>query len=383
MRRSLAQFLFAVLAVGTLLLREAQAPPLAATEENFINWLAANSNGDHAAAPVTLVEINDNCFVNYPWPWSPLNYAIFLDAAQEFQARATAIEPVLTWDESKLSQELLLQQPQFEKILHDTILRPPRVELGAELGFPEDPDVLPPMQPMPVFRNVTGAMDAVPEYTVVESEPAEDMRLTTALGFTNIPPSEPTVRHAPLVFRYRGQIVPSFALEAMMLWYGILPEEVQIHLGSDIRLGDRLTIPVNQAGAMLVDWKQPCDRVGFDDLVLAVDQLQGKHATVIDPGILKNRLLVLARTNAKSQTLLLPTGRMGSPGELFAEAIATAESNAFARPAGLAGVIDPPCTFKTAPPPSCPVISAVGLKRASANSSRARGESLMESTLRR
>jgi len=244
---------------------------------------------------------------------------------------------VLAWDENNLSQEFVLQQPQFEKILQDSILRSPRLELGAQLGFPEDPDVLPPMQPMPVFRNVTGAMDAVPEYTVIESEPNEDMRLTAALGFTNIPPLEPTLRHAPLVFRYRGQLVPSFALEAMMLWYGIIPEEVHIHLGSDIRLGDKLTIPINEAGAMLIDWKQPCDRVGFDDLVLAEDQLQGKHAPVVDPAILKDRLLVLARTDAKSQTLLLPTGRMGSPGEVFAEAIATAETNAFARPAGYAG----------------------------------------------
>ena len=38
-------------------------------------------------------------------------------------------------------------------------------------------------------------------------------------------------------------MVPSFALEAMMLWYGVLPEEVQIHLGSDIRLGDKLDHP--------------------------------------------------------------------------------------------------------------------------------------------
>jgi hypothetical protein len=232
---------------------------------------------------------------------------------------------------------MLLQQPQFEKILHDSILRTPKLELGAVLGFPEDPDILPPMQPMPVFRNVTGAVDAVPEYTVVESEPGDDMRLTAALGFTNVPPLEPTVRHAPLLFRYRGQLVPSFALEAMMLWYGVIPEEVRINLGSDIRLGDKLTIPVNEAGAMLVDWKQPCAHVGFDDLVLAEDQLQGKHATVIDPAILKDRLLVLARTDAKSQTLLLPTGRMGSQGELFAEAIATAETNAFARPAGFVG----------------------------------------------
>ena len=193
MRRSLAQFLFAVLAVGTLLLREAQRPPLARIEENFINWLAANSNGDHAAAPVTLVEINDNCFVNYPWPWSPLNYAIFLDAALQFQARAAAIEPVLDLGRKQtLARACCSSSPSSRKSSTTPSSARPRVELGAELGFPEDPDVLPPMQPMPVFRDVTGAMDAVPEYTVVESEPAEDMRLTAALGFTNIPPSEPT-----------------------------------------------------------------------------------------------------------------------------------------------------------------------------------------------
>jgi hypothetical protein len=231
----------------------------------------------------------------------------------------------------------LLQQPQYEKILHDAILRTPKLALGAELGFPEDPDVLPPMQPLPVLRDVTGAAEAVPEYTVIEAEPGEDIRLTTALGFCNVPPAERTARHAPLVFRYRGNMVASFVLEAMMLWYGVTPEEVQVRLGSEIRLGNKLSIPVNHSGAMLVDWKQPFDRVGFDDLVLAEDQLEGKHATVIDPAMLKDRLLVLSRTDSQSQTLLLGTGRMGSSGEFFAEALATAETSAFARPAGRGG----------------------------------------------
>jgi hypothetical protein len=331
--------MFTVLVVGMLLLHEAQAPPLAGIEENFINWLSANSNGEHGSAPVTLVEINDNCLMNYSWPWSPLNYALFLNAALQFHARAVGIEPALAWDEKKLPPDQLLQQPQFETILHDSILKTPKVELGAKLGYPEDPDVLPPMQPLPVLRSVTGAMEAVPEYTVIEEEPGEDIRLTTALGFSNVPPSETTARHAPLVFRYRGQIVPSFALEAMMLSYGVTPEEVQVRLGSEIRLGEKLTIPVNEAGAMLLDWKQPFERVGFDDLVLAVDQLEGKHATVIDPATLQDRLLILARTDVASQTLLLPTGRMGSSGELFAEAVATAESNAFARPSGGVGAV--------------------------------------------
>jgi hypothetical protein len=333
-RRGLPQLVFAVLVPGLLLVREARIQPLANVEETFINWLAANSNGEHSNAPVTLVEINDNCMLNYTWPWSPLNYALFLDAALQFKAPAVAIEPVLAWDEKSLASGELLQEPQFEKILHDAILRTPKLELGAELGFPEDPDVLPPMQPLPVLRNVTGDMEAVPEYTVIEAEPGEDIRLTAALGFCDVPPSEPAARHAPLVFRYRGNLVSSFVLQAMMLWYGVRPEDVEVRLGSDIRLGSKLTIPINQAGAMLVDWKQPYDRVGFDDLVLAEDQLEGKHATVVDPALLNNRLLVLARTDSQSQTITLGTGRMGSTGELFAEALATAETNAFARPAG-------------------------------------------------
>jgi hypothetical protein len=334
MRRSTPQLLFTVLVLGILLLREARVQPLSGIEEGFIDWLSANSNGEHATAPVTLVEINDNCLLNYPWPWSPLNYALFLNAALQFHACAAGIEPVLAWDGKGISQDEALQLPQYENILHQSILRTPKLELGAQLGYPDDPDVLPPLQPLPVLRHVTGAMEAVQEYTVIEAEPGDDIRLTTALGFENVPRTEPTARHAPLVFRYRGQIVPSFALEAMMLSQGVTPDEVQVDLGSEIRLGDKLTIPINEAGAMLVDWKQPYDRVGFDDLVLAVDQLEGRHAPVINPTILNNRLLILARTDEKSETLPLPTGRMGSSGELYAEALATAESQAFAIPAG-------------------------------------------------
>lgn len=337
MRRSLPQLILAVLVLGVLLLRETQRPPLEGIEEAFVIWLAANTGGEHKSAPVTLVEINDNCLLLYPLPWSPLNYALFLDGALQFKARVAAIEPVLAWDDKKLSPEQLLQQPQFERYLHDCVLRTPKLELGAQLGFPEDPDVVPPIQPTPILQNVKGALDSVPEYTVIDAEPGEDIRLSTALGFVNVPPSEAAVRHAPLVFRYRGQMVPSFVLEGMMLWYGVTPGEVEVRLGSEIRLGDKLTIPVNQAGAMLVDWSQPYDRAGFDDLELAVNQNELKHPPVIAPEKLTDRLLVLAHTDARSRTLLLPTGRMASPGELFAAALATAETNSFAKPAGWMG----------------------------------------------
>jgi hypothetical protein len=331
--------MFTVLVLGMLLLREARVPPLAGMEETFINWLAANSNGEHKRAPIMLVEINDNCLVDYPWPWTPLNYAAFLDGALQFHARVAAIEPVLDWEEKNLSPDQALQQPQYEKLLHNRILQTPKLELGAALGFPEDPDVLPPLQPLPVIRNVEGAVYAVPEYTVIEAEPAEELRLSAGLGFTNVPHTEDVAQHAPLVFRYRGQIVPSFPLEALMLWNAVLPEDVQVRLGSEIRLGDKLTIPINQAGEMLVDWKVPYARAGFDDLELAVDQAEHNHASVIDPGNLKDQLVMLARTDEQSQTILLPSGRRGSAGELIAAALATAETNAFARPAGWIGKV--------------------------------------------
>ena len=204
MRRSLPQVLFTTLVLGLLLLREAHVAPLATTEETFVNWLAANSNGEHSRAPVTLVEINDNCLLYYPLPWTPLNYGLFLEGAVQFHARVAAVEPVMAWDPKKMTKEQIAQQPEFEKYLHEAILRTPRLELGAQLGFPEDPDMLPPLQPLPVLRNIEGAMEAVPDYTVIEAEPSEDMRLTAAMAFVNVPTTEPTVEHAPLVFRYRG-----------------------------------------------------------------------------------------------------------------------------------------------------------------------------------
>jgi len=337
MRPSLPQFIFAVLVLGLLLLPAARRPPFTGVEETFVNWLAANSSGAHTGSHVTLVEINDDSLLEYPWPWSPLNYALFLDTALQFRARVAAVEPVLAWDETNFTPEQLLQQPQFENYLHQAILRTPKLELGAQLGFPEDPDIVPPMQAVPILRNVHGATDAVPEYTVIESEPGDDIRLSAALGYTNVPGNEPTAQHAAMVFRYRGQMVPSFVLQALMLWYGVTPEDVDVTLGSEIRLGDSLAIPVNQAGAMLVDWQQPYDRAGFDDLELAVDQFEKKLTPIVPPRILIDRILILARTDSAARTVLLPTGSYGSAGELFAAAVATAQSHAFALPAGWMG----------------------------------------------
>lgn len=337
MFRQTPQMLLIVLLAGLLLMRESREMPGARIEEVFINWLAANATRTSAPAPLTLVEINDSSLRSqHDWPWSPLDFALFLEAALQWQPAVIGIEPVLNWEDRPPSPGEQLKQRQYEKILHERILRAPKIVLGAQLGFPEDPDVIAPLQPVPVLRQIKGSVNAIPEFTVIDQQPREELRLAAALGFANAGIlNDGPVHRAPMVFRYRGQVVPSFSLQALMLWMKLTPDDVRVHVGSRIEMGEGISIPIDEAGTLLVDWKAPLPRVGFDDLLLAVEQLQARRNPVVAPTMVRDKLVLLARTDAGARTLDLPTGRKGSPGELLAAAVATVQNGTFIRRVGL------------------------------------------------
>ncbi len=324
-----------VLLVGLVLMREANESPLLDYDENFIGWLSANSAHADTLATLVLVEINNSSMGSqHPWPWSPLDFALFLDDALKFHPEAIGIEPVPEWDPEKLNADAQLKYPQFEKILHERILLAPKIVLGAELGFPEDPDVVPPPQPVPVLRKLSGSARDVPSFTAIEREPKEELRLSSTLGFTNVPVVREPLRHAPLVFSYDGQIVPSFVLQTLMLWFKLTVDDVKVDFGNKIALGDKVTIPIDSSGSMLVDFRAPFTRVGFEDLLLATEQIEAKLPPVIQPEVLAGKLVILARTDDASRIYHFPIGRRGSSGELAAAAIATVQSNAFIRRIG-------------------------------------------------
>jgi hypothetical protein len=184
---------------------------------------------------------------------------------------------------------------------------------------------------VPVLHNIAGSQNDVPEFTTVEHQPMEEFRLASTLGFTNLPSGKSVARTVPLIFRYRGEIVPSFVLQAVMLWLQLTPDDIKIETGSHIAMGDKVTIPIDGAGNMRVDFKSPFARFGFDDLLLAVELTQAKRTAAISPDTVKNKLALLARTDRAARTLQLPTRRAGSPGELFAAAIATIQNKTFIR----------------------------------------------------
>ena len=326
---------FLTLLVGALLMLECRHDPLAAWDNDFADFLARNSHRSSQPAPVTLVGIDDACLASHPWPWTPLDFSLFFQAALPYRPEVVAIEEVLDWDRFVVAPDQQGKLPQYEKILRDAILRAPKVLLGAHLGFPEDPTVIPPLQEVPQVRNVRGDVTGVPEFTVIERQPKDAYRLSSTVGFGNLPAVRARHSSVPLVLRYRGQVIPSFVLQSVMLWKQLTPEAITVELGSHVAVGPQLRIPIDTAGRMRVDFGSPRGGFSFDDLLLAAEQAEAGRPTNVPLENLKGSIVILARTDAGARTLPLAAARKGSPGELFAAAIATIQNQSFIRRAPL------------------------------------------------
>lgn len=324
-----------VLLAGLVLMRESRQEPLASWDDRWADFLATTSRQAEPEAPITLVGIDDGALQEHPWPWTPLDFSLFFQAVLPHGPAVLANDEVLDWDRFALTDAQLKKLPQYEKILLDHIHRAPRVLLGAQLGFPEDPQVAPPWQEVPLLRQVTGDMSPLPEFPIVARQPSEDYRLAATIGFTNLPPAKERYNSVPLLFRHHGQVVPAFPLQAMMMWARLTPDEVNVVLGSHIDLGRKRRVPIDSRGRMRVDFATPRGMLSFDDMLFAAEQAAAGSPPVVDLSRLKSRVVLLSRVDAKAKTIPLAANRNGSPGELFAAAIATMQNQSFIQRAPL------------------------------------------------
>ena len=185
----------------------------------FANFLAMNSPRSVQPAPLTLVGINDAYLAKDPWPWSPLEFSVFFQGALPLKPDVVAIDQVLDWERAMvLPEEQNRKLAQYAQALHSNLLRAPKMVLGSRLGAPDDPQVIPPLQEVPLLRNVHGSISEIPEFVAVEQQPSEAYRLASTMGFTNLPLLHREFNSVPLVLRYRGQVVPTFPLQVVMLW---------------------------------------------------------------------------------------------------------------------------------------------------------------------
>ena len=306
-----------VLLLGALFVRE---PKLERSEESFLQWLLRNSPPHGTSAPLTVVEINrDTLMERTPAKQrtaaeasaSPLELALFLQSALEFQPTVIAFENILGWREREKEQE---------QIFVDQAMRVPRLLLAAELTA--TPDLDSPGPEIRGFSQVTGRRGDLVEFSGIGRQPAEDMRVISTAGFINLPDEIADAMHVPLLFRYRGEVIPSFALEAILLWLRVTPGEVKIDLGRHILLPQGRKIPIRSDGTVLIspNAAKKARHLNLNELLLAAQQHDAGKETSVKLEAMRDEI-VLARFPAHPF----------SPPDVFAATLATIQTNAYVR----------------------------------------------------
>src|SRR3954465_10550580 len=241
-----------VLLVGLLFLRE---PRLEHSEEFFLRWLLKNSDPHGPAASLTVVDIGHDAAMERQAATegdeltprsggnvvSPMEFALFLQSVPEFRPTVVAFENILKWRETDKEQE---------QVFVDQAMRVPRLLLAVELTTNPEPDA--PGPEIPGFTQVTGKRGNLVDFSGIGRQPSEEMRLIATAGFTNLPDEISDAIHVPLLFRYRGEVIPSFAFEAILLWLRVTPSEVAIDLDSHISLPHGRKIPIRSDGTLLI-----------------------------------------------------------------------------------------------------------------------------------
>lgn len=287
-----------VLLAGVLFLRE---PHLQKSEEFFLRWILNNSQPSGPSAPLMVVDIGrpqaatpssatidptEKFLHGRGRAISPLEYALFLQAALEFKPTVVAFEPILRFREREKDQ----QQVFIEQAMHV-----PKLLLAAELTTASDPDAAVPE--IPGFTKVTGRRGDIPEFSAIGSQPDEDLRFISTLGFVNVRDEVAGDIHVPLLFQFRGEVIPAYPLQAALLWMRVPLTEVKIDIGSFIELPNGKRIPIGFDGTALVNPKvaQRARHLSLNELLLAAQQ-QERGGTAAGRPEQTGDQIILART---------------------------------------------------------------------------------------
>jgi hypothetical protein len=310
-----------VLLLGLLLLREPRFQPY---DDLFLRWLLKYSKPGGGDVPLTVVEIGRDPLMETRAPdepqtpaqpaavsISPLEFALFLQSVMEFQPEVIAFENILRWRDRDRDQE---------QVFLDQAMRVPKLLLGAELTRSPDPDD----QEIEIhgFPQVKGKRGDLMEFSGVGRRPVEDLRLISTIGFVNLPDEVTSDLRVPLLFLYRGEVVPSFTLQAIMLWLRITTAEVKVEIGSHIELPDGRKIRIGSDGTALIHpgAAQKARRLSLNELLLATQEREAARGSGGDALDLRGHI-VLARTPANPL----------APPDVFTATLASVQGNVYLR----------------------------------------------------
>lgn len=314
-----------VILLGAFILREQR---LQRIEDVFLGWFMEHSEPVLPLAQVTQVEIGREDIQRLtpaeelkPIPkgqaalrsLSPLEYALFLQGILEFQPTVIGIEPVVIWRDREKAQE---------QVFIDQAMRVPKLLVGIELGEKGARDLA--VEDLPILSSVSGSRGELAEFSGVKRSPDDDIRLISTPGFTNLPNEWSDRMRVPMLLLYRGEVVPSFPLQAIMLWLRTTPADVKVELGQQITLPNGWKIPVHRDGTTTINpvARQSVRHLTLRELLLAAQEHETRQKPSRDVGNLKDQIILLRVADDPLQ-----------PANVFATAIATIQSNTYVKPA--------------------------------------------------
>ena len=243
-----------------------------------------------------------------------------------------AVEPVLHGNAALAGEE---RESVYDRMLGDRIRLAPKAVLGGVLRWsPENDAVQQEMQAMPILRNVKGELTRVPEFSAVEIWAEEAFRGSARPGWTNLPNGLGPRGYCPLILRYRGQPVPTFALQVAMEMEKVAIDDVEVVIGSHIVLGKSKRIPIDDAGRMIVNFGAKFDRVTYDETLLVREQLDKKETPLHPPALFEKRVVLLGRTDSYVRIIDTPYGTKMAPSEIFATAVSTIHASTYPQRVG-------------------------------------------------
>ena len=322
MRRSSLWLILVIGLLGVLILRE---PHLQQGDDFFLGWFMDYSKPIVRPAAVTLVEISRDDFMKGATKpgesqskdnrskgrgVSPLEYALFLQSVLEFNPAVIAIEPVLQWRDRDKDQE---------QVFIDQAMRVPKLLVGVELGEATDNEA---PEEVPTFWGAEGRRGALADFSGIAHESDQDLHLISTPGFINAPGGQTDRVRVPLLFLYRGEVVPAFALQAIMLWLGATPGEVKVQLGKYISLPNGWKIPIRRDGTVIVNpaAAKQARRLAVTDILLAAQERDTGAKSSLDLEDLRNQIVLVRASDDPLQTP-----------NIFATAIATIQNNTYVR----------------------------------------------------
>lgn len=269
---------------------------LDSADETFSRW--AQSQPPQKSMPsesMALVAI-DRIPSDRPWPWPRLDFALTLRALIPTSPKSIIFE-VLLHDHDQ-------RQESFDTTFAHLVERFDRV-VFASAAFQAGSENPPPQNlfSIPFEGNIETLTAHHSLYW-----PLETFASNSLVGISNLPSShERKPDEIPLVFRWRSQLIPSLALQAVASQLQADLSKSKVILGKFIELRDssekilRL-IPIDSQGFMKLRFR-PFETltIPFDDFLVYADQHERGEKASVDLRQLRQRQVWIGRTDEKAK----------------------------------------------------------------------------------